>query len=157
MTEVERAYANPWARFVISHVGLSIALTIDDTELIDLWLTRILEHGPAKPASILIKMYDLLGDRDASLEWLRDYDSSEFWTDYYVLLWASYYGDGELALEAMRRSPDLWSFWIPLHAHLRETGEFKEIVQDMGLVDYWREHGWNDFCQPVGDDDFECR
>ena len=33
------------------------------------------------------------------------------------------------------------------------TEEFKEIVRDMGLVDYWREFGWNDYCRPVGEDD----
>jgi DNA-binding winged helix-turn-helix (wHTH) protein len=31
------------------------------------------------------------------------------------------------------------------------------IVRDLGLVDYWRASGnWNDFCRPLGKDDFDC-
>jgi hypothetical protein len=26
----------------------------------------------------------------------------------------------------------------------------------MGLVDYWREHGWPDLCRADGTDDFAC-
>ena len=26
----------------------------------------------------------------------------------------------------------------------------------MGLVEYYREFGWNDFCQQLGEDDFVC-
>jgi len=30
-------------------------------------------------------------------------------------------------------------------------------VRELGLVDYWRNFGWPDFCQPSSGDDFECR
>ncbi len=40
---------------------------------------------------------------------------------------------------------------------LRADPRFKEIVRDVGLVDYWRASGnWGDYCKPVGNDDFEC-
>ena len=38
----------------------------------------------------------------------------------------------------------------------RKTERFKPLVQDIGLVDYWRERGWGDYCRPLGDDDFVC-
>jgi hypothetical protein len=39
----------------------------------------------------------------------------------------------------------------------RGDPRFKQILRDMGLVDYWRQSGkWADFCRPVGEDDFEC-
>ncbi|MEO6080496.1 MAG: hypothetical protein ABIQ86_12040 [Steroidobacteraceae bacterium] len=40
---------------------------------------------------------------------------------------------------------------------MRTDPRFKEIVRDVGLVDYWRTSGnWGDFCKPVGTADFEC-
>ena len=33
---------------------------------------------------------------------------------------------------------------------------FKDVVKRMGLVDYWKKHGWPDRCRPKGEDDFEC-
>jgi hypothetical protein len=40
---------------------------------------------------------------------------------------------------------------------MRKLPGFKDLVRDMGLVDYWRKYGWSDFCGPVGDDDFACK
>jgi TolB-like protein/Tfp pilus assembly protein PilF len=39
---------------------------------------------------------------------------------------------------------------------LRQNPHFKALVQEMGLVDYWREHGWPDLCRADGTDDFAC-
>jgi len=39
---------------------------------------------------------------------------------------------------------------------LRRSPRFKQMVTNMGLPDFWREHGWPDLCQPVGDSDFKC-
>jgi hypothetical protein len=40
---------------------------------------------------------------------------------------------------------------------MRQLPGFKDLVRDLGLVDYWRTSGkWSDFCHPVGEDDFEC-
>ncbi|MCH7807503.1 MAG: hypothetical protein IH995_10275 [Proteobacteria bacterium] len=33
---------------------------------------------------------------------------------------------------------------------------FKDYLRKNGLVEFWRENGWPDYCKPVGDDDFEC-
>jgi tetratricopeptide (TPR) repeat protein len=33
---------------------------------------------------------------------------------------------------------------------------FKDVVTRMGLVDYWKKHGWPDRCRAKGEDDFEC-
>jgi hypothetical protein len=44
-------------------------------------------------------------------------------------------------------------------AILREAHDdprFKDIVRDVGLVEYWRKSGnWGNFARPLGDDDFE--
>jgi TolB-like protein len=39
---------------------------------------------------------------------------------------------------------------------LRQTERFKQMVTKMRLVEFWREHGWPDLCQPVGEEDFDC-
>jgi tetratricopeptide (TPR) repeat protein len=73
-------------------------------------------------------------------------------------------GDKDLALAALRRvnlelvgtyaTFFLWDHYV---TNLRADPRFKDIVRELGLVDYWRSSGnWGDFCKPVGTDDFEC-
>jgi tetratricopeptide (TPR) repeat protein len=76
--------------------------------------------------------------------------------------YAGHLGDAELALTAARRSLiDLRNqaanfLWWPEMANVRRLPGFKDLVREMGMVDYWRTTGrWGDFCRPVGDDDFE--
>jgi adenylate cyclase len=76
-----------------------------------------------------------------------------------IAVWASYFGDHELALQMYKESGSLYSFlmWRPIHKEMRRLPGFKDLVRDFGLVDYWRKSGnWGDFCKPVGDSDFEC-
>ena len=76
-----------------------------------------------------------------------------------IAVWASYYGEYELALQIFRDLPSGFSssVWRPIHKGMRRLPGFKEYVKEIGLVDYWRKSGnWGDFCRPVGDDDFEC-
>jgi hypothetical protein len=46
--------------------------------------------------------------------------------------------------------------WDPAFAEARKHPEFKTLVRDLGMVEYWRAKGWADKCRPVGADDFEC-
>jgi adenylate cyclase len=79
-----------------------------------------------------------------------------------IAVWASYFGELEIALQACRESigsdPNyIWQIWRPIHKGMRQLPGFKELVRDLGLVDYWRKSGnWGDFCHPVGEDDFKC-
>ncbi len=43
------------------------------------------------------------------------------------------------------------TFWQGDLAAFRQDPRFAEFVTEQGLVDYWRENGWPDICQPVGD------
>ena len=41
---------------------------------------------------------------------------------------------------------------------LKSDRRFEDLLRDQGIHDYRRATGkWSDFCEPVGDDDFECR
>jgi len=50
---------------------------------------------------------------------------------------------------------DFFTFF-PETAPYRESPEFKNHVEELQLVDYWRKDGWGDYCKPVGDEDFIC-
>jgi TolB-like protein/class 3 adenylate cyclase len=74
--------------------------------------------------------------------------------------WAAYYGDAALSLELLDPiAPGQTNtlLWRPIFRDVRKLPGFKSIVERMGLVAYWRERGWGDFCQPTTGDDFECR
>jgi hypothetical protein len=83
----------------------------------------------------------------------------------YVAGWADYFGDSDLLLAAWNRmlpivpgrgrnlAPGLWS---ARHAEVRRRPEFKDLLNRMGLPDYWRKTQWGQHCRPVGETDFEC-
>jgi TolB-like protein len=78
-----------------------------------------------------------------------------------IALLAAFFGDHELALEAKSREARLTivrlqSIWFPVMAEVRRLPGFKQLLTDLKLVEYWRSHGWADFCRPLGADDFTC-
>jgi adenylate cyclase len=81
---------------------------------------------------------------------------------HWIAIWASYFGEHELALQVYREvirsdSTMLWTIWRPIHKGMRQLQGFKDFVREIGLVDYWRKtSNWGEFCHPVGDDDFVC-
>ncbi len=42
-------------------------------------------------------------------------------------------------------------FWANDLAAFRQNPRFTDLMTELGLVDYWREHGWPDACKPAGD------
>ena len=48
--------------------------------------------------------------------------------------------------------------WRPYRNPLRSDARFKDILRDLGLVDYFHDSGnWGDYCRPIsGGADFEC-
>ena len=75
---------------------------------------------------------------------------------------ASYIREPQLALKIYNELNEAGKLpvivlWRPLHKEMRRLPGFKDLVTKLGLVDYWRATGtWNEFCHPVGEDDFEC-
>jgi len=51
---------------------------------------------------------------------------------------------------------DFFSFFPDMKPYFK-TSEFKNYVEELKLVDYWRTNGWGDYCKPVGNNDFECK
>lgn len=46
--------------------------------------------------------------------------------------------------------------WHPDAKAYRATVHFKTAIREFGVLKYWQEKGFPDFCRAVGDDDYEC-
>jgi len=69
---------------------------------------------------------------------------------------------GEKSREGFRSGSmdyaDYFPLWIAPYSRLRSHPEFKRLLVETGVVDYWRQTGkWGDGCRPVGADDFQCQ
>lgn len=159
LAERERAYQEGLRTMGIASVTVPIALSTGRRFEIEKWLQRA--HDETSPyylgeTTIWEVLRDQLDDRDAMLATWKDVQSMTS-LDAFTSVWAAWLEDDEMALEVMRRTPDTWFMWTPLLSRLRKTDEFKQIVIDLGLVDFWREFGWGDFCTPADGDDFDCQ
>jgi len=104
--------------------------------------------SPKEGLAILYQLYsdeNNLGERDI--------------TD--ISLLAAYFGDPEFAMTAMEEgtkinATGLFKIWPPVMREVRQLPRFKELMREIGLVDYWNRFGWPDLCRPVGEDDFKC-
>ncbi len=140
-----------------------------DTAAVKAQIIRLHDTDPDNRNAIDTKVLDNLGNPQALRAVLR----GEFAAPQnnhslgYIAAYADAFGERDLALAAIRREaldpvaytpwrlP--WILWYPYKTGLRTDPRFKDIVREIGLVDYWRKTGnWGDFCKPVGADDFEC-
>jgi hypothetical protein len=152
--EVEAAYASGRYLEFNALAGVVVALCANDREQLSRWMELVRTHSEGEGPGFWQGIENTLDDSLAALAFLRTLDSDSL--AYPASIWAAWYGDTELALEAMRRSDTTFAYWYPVMKDVRRHPGFKELVRDMNLVDYWRAYGWADFCRPVGEDDFEC-
>jgi hypothetical protein len=81
-------------------------------------------------------------------------------------------GDTELAMVALRKDLEgiegfreramvqhaYIAFWNAPYSNVRAHPDFKKLLIEAGVADYWRQTGkWGDGCKPVGTDDFQCQ
>ena len=77
-------------------------------------------------------------------------------------LFAAHFGDEALSAGALREGlrwdarSGLKLAWIPLMQRVRRHPDFKALMRELGLVEYWRQAGWPEHCRALGADDFEC-
>ena len=50
-----------------------------------------------------------------------------------------------------------FAFWLRPYTKYRQSEGFKHRINRQGISDYWREAGFPAMCEPLGQDDFECR
>jgi len=104
--------------------------------------------SPERILSILRDVY-----LDENLQWPRKLHD--------IAMMAAYFGDPQFALkvkgqEVRATSARLAALWYPVMSEVRQLPEFKKLVTDLNLVEYWRAYGWADLCRPLGEDDFTC-
>jgi TolB-like protein/Tfp pilus assembly protein PilF len=104
--------------------------------------------SPERVLSVLDSVY-----RDESLQWPRKLHD--------IAMLAVYFGDPEFALkvkgeEVLQNTARLHALWYPVMSEVRQLQGFKDLVNKLNLVEYWRAYGWADLCEPLGDNDFSC-
>ncbi len=80
----------------------------------------------------------------------------------HIAVLAAYFGDPKFALGVMsgelhESTLRIATIWFPVFRTMRRLPDFKQLVQDLGLVAYWRAYGWPEACRPNGKSDFQCR
>jgi TolB-like protein/DNA-binding winged helix-turn-helix (wHTH) protein len=156
--ELERSWNLGKYRPLFGAIGLGLAFSSRNPRLMEKWVDRFLEVQNNYGREDFTVMFDLIDDREAALDWLRENHEAgeEVVPRYFISMWAAYHGDAELALKALPSYPNPAFYWYESKAGIRRLEGFKNIVRELGLVDYWREFGWSEHCRPVGEDDFEC-
>lgn len=156
----DRAWGNSdVARGNCSREGLQAALVTGDIHIIRKWLMRAQEFNERGVLRIYQAMETHLDDSLAALAFLREAFENPYEdvADHMIAFWAAYHGDHELAQAAVLREGQEWWLWYPLIAPIRNEPAVRQMMVELGLVDYWREYTWADFCEPVGESDFRCR
>jgi hypothetical protein len=142
-------------------MGLAIALSNRERAEIEKWVGSMPEDEPgAHLHRRLARFIDAPTGAPAEIRSLAATATSA--ADKALLAqWAAYYQEPELALELLAdATPHLFlpsMLWEPLMKDVRGLPAFKQVVRQLGLVDYWRRYGWSDFCQPLSESDFVCR
>jgi TolB-like protein len=173
--ETEKAFAevDRFAKFkghefvLIKASGLMAALTTGDRAEILRRLDALIESEPFTFLSEFMR--DHLDDREAAIAELhrvledpKNKAQTAFLKNI-IAIWAAYFGETEFALQLIREylleGNMQLSFlvWRSVFKDVRQLPGFKQLLLDLGLVDYWRESGnWATLVHPIGSDDFEC-
>ena len=143
---------------------LMLALNEGSDEAIKAALRDMPKRGVAYHA-FFRPLVDVIDSPAASLELIRSVvaDPDAAWPSRYreAAVVAAYFGEAELAFDILQKEVRFTpvrfgSLWYPMMADVRKLPQFKQFVIDVNLVDYWRSHGWSDYCRPIGNDDFVC-
>ena len=141
----------------------------DDTMRRNALIMVQLGRGDASGVARVMKEYGLPADefldRERTLERLRAYyaDALRDGTTAQLLplaAFASLHGDQMLALDMLRAlgpTQNLHALWRPALSEVRRQPGFEDVVERLGLADYWRMSGnWGDFCREVPSGGFSC-
>ncbi|HUK02752.1 MAG TPA: hypothetical protein VLW26_10780 [Steroidobacteraceae bacterium] len=163
--QIESALSLPQREFAQTDL-FTIALIMHDRAGVLRWIDGAVQHDytELKVISQIRPLLDQPAEARAKLHSLEPQAASVVELSQFAG-WAAYFNDPDLTLQLIRRlnqfevgrgqtAPML--LWM---GHLRpaySVPEFKALVRDMHLPQYWRKYKWADRCQPLGADDFQC-
>jgi TolB-like protein/DNA-binding winged helix-turn-helix (wHTH) protein len=159
LAEVDRGLALEGLDRSLHATGFSIALTQRDRREIERQLAAL--PGGAADLRVTRRMAQFMDRRAGAEDEIRRLARTASHAERAALAeWAAYYDEPALSLELLATvAPNLAHpamLWQPLLRDVRTLPAFRELVRDLGFVDYWRQYGWSDFCHPLRDDDFTC-
>jgi TolB-like protein/DNA-binding winged helix-turn-helix (wHTH) protein/Tfp pilus assembly protein PilF len=159
LAEVDRGLKLEGLATVLQGTGFVIALTRGDRAEIQRRLDAMSDSQPGFQINRRLARF-MDAPAGAAAE-IRRIASAASQAEKGVLAhWAAYYNEPELSLELLAEvAPDMGhpgALWQPLFREVRKLPAFKELVRDLGFVDYWRTYGWSDFCHPSSGGDFAC-
>jgi TolB-like protein len=147
-----------------AHVELLVALNGESLEALRAAIGGMPKNTPAY-RNLFGPLLARLESPVAAAKFLEEVadDPNRAWPFRYqmIALLAAYLGYPELALEVFLRelrhtTIRFGTLWFPVMSEVRRLPAFKQFLRDANLVEYWRNHGWADFCRPVGIEDFDC-
>jgi len=146
-----------WSRLVVAQIALRHGRVAEARSLLqevqgqgeELWPGILLAamEDPARVAEALAFLEQRVRQQDAD--------------PYFIVLGYAYLGTWDAFFQ---QADAIFAFqpstaklmWHPELAPVRRDPRFKTLVQRVGLLDYWRAHGWPDACRPEGET-FTCR
>jgi TolB-like protein len=84
-----------------------------------------------------------------------------FYQPWHVIRCAIWINDADLIFDMQDYHPDAPTetkfilFFLPEAGKLRQDPRFRQMIVDSGLLDYWKEWGWSDYCRADGES-FQC-
>jgi len=127
------------------------------------------DNKKQNPDSPLLRLLPQLGaivlaqeqdkDREIARYWMiakdQGYERQDILQPYRYTTLLALKEYGYLADEFWGSETKQW-MWLRQFRPFRQSEPFKRKVRESGILAYWKEYGWPDLCQPVGDDDFSC-
>ena len=146
------------------HSNLTMALNFGSLQDVRNAMQEIPSGHPAS-AFLYKPIFELLDSPAEAIAYMQELvdDEGRAWPFKYenIALFAAFLGYPEVALDVFSREMRyttirFGTMWYPVMAEVRKLPEFKQLVIDVNLVEYWREYRWSDFCRPISETDFVC-
>jgi hypothetical protein len=83
-------------------------------------------------------------------------EGQKLWSGWQMIRCSTWIGEPDIALdlllqEGLPTELSFLMFFIADAGVLRQHPRFRLHVEESGLLEYWREWGWSDYCRPDGD------
>lgn len=159
--EVDRGLQLEGLDPLLREAGLAIALARKDEEGIRLRLQETQQEDPG--SRVHREMARFVDAPAGAAAHIRSLAPAANYTEKGLLAqWAAYHHEPELAVELLAAAAPGMAhpgpLWHPVFQDARRLPSFRNLMRDLGLVEYWNTYGWPDYCQPAdAGGDFTCR